>query len=54
MHFGMYPTTNGGVALADMQSTSYPPAAVNVANAAEEKIILVIGGEGQGAGFLGC
>lgn len=50
-HFGMYPDAHGNVALADMQSAGYPHAAVKAAHAAGKHIVLVIGGEGQGAKF---
>jgi hypothetical protein len=52
LHFGMYPTSSGEVAIADMQSAEFPPAAVAAAHAEGRKIILVIGGEGTGEDFV--
>lgn len=53
-HFGMYPTEDGEIDLADMLDPSYPGRAVSAAHSAGREIVLVIGGEGTGDGFAGA
>jgi hypothetical protein len=54
MHFGFDPTTAGTMCTCDMQSTLYPPVAIAAAHAAGKKIVVVVGGEGQGENFVGA
>lgn len=54
MHFAMYPTSAGGVSIGDIFTDENADRAVAAAHAANRKIILVIGGEGEGDKFVGA
>jgi len=54
MHFAMYPTFNGKLDVGDIFSEDNADQAVSAAHARNTKIILVIGGEGEGDKFVGA
>lgn len=54
MHFAMYPTDSGDLSLGDIFTEANADAAVSAAHAAGTKIVLVIGGEGEGDKFIGA
>lgn len=54
MHFAMYPTTDGRLVLGDIFTDENANQAVRAAHARNTKIILVVGGEGEGDKFVGA
>lgn len=54
MHFAMYPTHNGELSLGDIFTEENADRAVSAAHAANTKILLVVGGEGEGDKFVGA
>ncbi len=54
MHFAMYPTLAGELSYGDIFTSANADRAVRAAHNANTKIILVVGGEGEGDKFIGA